>query len=480
MAPISVTEQMRVLASQLEKATGKTDELLSTAVGYVRQYADSASPEAVSEVLAIIERKYGVKPTDVLSDARAAIEEPFISDVYPTTGWLGEYLQFTLGHEAPDIFHFWVGVSVLQSVIRRNIYFEHGYYRIYPNSYVILVAPPGKCRKSTAMDIGVGILTQLEDVNVIREKITPEALVKSLSSSPASRSDDSPLVVETVSAALVYASELTVFLGREKYNEGLIALLTTLFDCHTRWESTTIGRNKTVLTNVHLGLLGGITPELIASSIPEIAMGGGFVSRTIFIVKERTPRCFSEPRPRDPLLREKLIAGLQRLSGVRTGIVQTADAHRWMDEWYKKQYAKQDAEISLSGYYERKQAHLIKLAMTLLISEGVPDALVTPELYEKALRILEVAEKTMPLALEKVHNSEIGRFHDLVIELIKKGKGRLTHSELLRKVYGRMDADRLKKIIATLQEAGMISVETSLTVKGRGTTTYTLTRGATR
>lgn len=478
MAPISITEQMRVLASQLEKATGKTDELLATAVGYVRQYADSASPEAVSSVLSVLERKFGVKPTDVLSDQRAAIDEPFISDVYPTTGWLGEYLQFTLGHEAPDIFHFWVGVSVLQSVIRRNIYFEHGYYRIYPNAYIILVAPPGKCRKSTAMDIGVGILTQLEDINVIREKVTPEALVKSLSAQPTAHTEGGSIVLETASAALLYASELTVFLGREKYNEGLIALLTTLFDCHTRWESNTIGRGKTVLTNVHLGLLGGITPELIASSIPEIAMGGGFVSRTIFIVRERTPRCFSEPRPRDPLLREKLVAGLARLSGIRTGIVQTADAHKWMDDWYKKQYVRQDSEITLSGYYERKQSHLIKLAMTLLISDGVTDALVTPELYEKALRILETAEKTMPLALEKVHSSEIGRFHDLVIELIKKGKGKLTHSELLRKVYGRMDADRLKKIISTLQEAGMISIMVDTSTKGRGATSYVLTRGA--
>jgi hypothetical protein len=466
---------MQVLAQQLEKATGKTDDLLATAVGYVRQYADSASPESVSEVLSIIERKYGIKPIDVLSDQRPADAEPFISEVYPTTGWLGEYLQYTLGHEAPDIFHFWVGVSVLQSVIRRNIYFEHGYYRIYPNAYIILVAPPGKCRKSTAMDIGVGILTATEDVNVIREKVTPEALVKSLSTAPATNTQGGSIILETTSAALLYASELTVFLGREKYNEGLIALLTTLFDCHTRWESNTIGRGKTVLTNVHLGLLGGITPELIASSIPEIAMGGGFVSRTIFIVKERTPRCFSEPKPRDPLLREKLIAGLQRLSGIRTGIVQTAEARQWMEDWYKQQYMRQDTEMSLSGYYERKQTHLIKLAMTLLISDGVEDALVTPELYEKALRILETAERTMPLALEKVHNSEIGRFHDLVLDIIKKGQGSVTHSQLLRKVYGRMDADRLKKIVLTLTEAGMVSVGVS-TGKGKNTTTYTMTR----
>jgi hypothetical protein len=40
-------------------------------------------------------------------------------------------------------------------------------------------------------------------------------------------------------------------------------------------------------------------------------------------------------------------------------------------------------------------------------------------------------------------------------------------------VYGRMDAERLKRIIATLREAGMISIETGGT--GRGVN-YILTR----
>lgn len=476
MAPISVTQQMLVLAQQITKH-GKKGVELDTAVGYVRQYANAASPESVSEVLAVIEREYGIKPADVLVQSFAtATDEPFISDVYPTTGWLGQYLQYTLGCEAPDIFHFWVGISVLQSAIKRNVYFEHGYYRIYPNSYIILVAPPGKCRKSTAMDIGVGILRDAGGTNITTEKITPEALVKSLGASPGVRPTAvEGTVIQATSTTLIHANELRVFLGQEKYNEGLIALMTTLFDCPTQWESTTISRNKTVLTNVHLGLLAAITPELIPLVIPEIALGGGFVSRSLFIVKENTPRCYSEPKPRDPLDRERLIAGLQRISEVQAGVIQSADAYEWMDSWYKSQRGKADTEMALSGYYERKQAHLIKLSMTLLLSEGGDDLLITPELYVKALRILETAEKTMPLAMEKVHNSEVGRFHDLVISLIKKGKGSITHSKLLRKVYGRMDAERLKRIVATLREAGVISVETQ--TGGRGVN-YILTRGS--
>lgn len=468
MATLSITQQMLLLAQQIEKSSTTSERVIDEIIGYIRQYSTAATPESVATVLSALEKKHGIMPSDVLRKPDEKQVEPFLNPVFPTTGWIGDYMQYTLNQESPDLYHFWVATCVLQAAVRRNVWFEHGYFRVYPNSYIVLVGPSGKCRKTAAMDIGVNLLKQVPGIAVATEKITPEAVVKALHDAGRPAADThggTGLQITRTSAALVYASELAVFLGQEKYNAGMIALMTTLYDCHDVWESSTIGRGKTRLENIHLCLLAGVTPDLVAQTIPAIAMGGGFMSRTIFVVRERTPRCYANPIPRDPLMREKLAASLQRISETRSVCIQSAAALRWHEEWYAKHHAREGDELSLSGYYERKQSHLIKLAMTLLISEG-GDMIITPDVYERALAILEFTERSMPLAMAKVHNSEIGQLHELVVSHLKRNKGTLTRSALLRKVYGRMDSAKLNVVMTTLLEAGMVGQQKADLSKG--------------
>src|SRR3990172_632309 len=95
-------------------------------------------------------------------------------------GWLKSYLKYTEDHEGPEEFHFWVAVSVLGGAVRRNVYFDKDFYKVFPNTFIVLVAPAGRCRKSTCIDIGVWFLRRIDTVHVISEKITPEALAQAL------------------------------------------------------------------------------------------------------------------------------------------------------------------------------------------------------------------------------------------------------------------------------------------------------------
>src|SRR5262245_7555676 len=45
-------------------------------------------------------------------------------EIYPTTGWLGDYLLFTQEMEAPLGWHFWCGAVLLGLVARRNFYID--------------------------------------------------------------------------------------------------------------------------------------------------------------------------------------------------------------------------------------------------------------------------------------------------------------------------------------------------------------------
>ena len=51
--------------------------------------------------------------------------------------WLRYYLDYTSGHEAPEEFHLWVGMTILGAVLRRKVWFDNVYYRLFPNLYLI-------------------------------------------------------------------------------------------------------------------------------------------------------------------------------------------------------------------------------------------------------------------------------------------------------------------------------------------------------
>jgi len=91
------------------------------------------------------------------------VEEPFL-DLCPKNGWLHEYMSYTSWNEAPAPFHFFVGCAVFGAAMERRVYFNRGYYNLFPNIQLLLVAPTGRCRKSTATNIGVKILQQIPGI----------------------------------------------------------------------------------------------------------------------------------------------------------------------------------------------------------------------------------------------------------------------------------------------------------------------------
>jgi len=453
--PLDIDTQLAVLADQIRKADASNVELRDKVMEYLRTYGDLASPEALGQVHDAIYRKYGI--------VAGAMPPPAPSeDVFPKRGWLREYLTYTARHEAPDLFHFWVGVAVICGAVRRNIYFEQGYYRVYPNFYVVLVAPPGACKKSTATNIGVELLGNVPGVNIIREKITPEGLIVNLHENIKLQTKSGGTVLEPSATGFIHAPELAVFLGRQTYNEGIIALLTSLFDCHTKWEYTTRGSGRLTLHNIHITILGATTPDLLTQVIPDSAFGGGFLSRVLFVVRESTDRCEPFPVIRDPLERERLLAKLVAMSAVTGQVVQSDAARAWCVEWYSTQRRQAQDDIALSGYYERKQEHLIKLCMVLLLSYG-EELVITPEIYQQALNILNYTEMTMADAFTHVQTTAVGRDHERILRQLASAGGRLRHSELLKRNYGYLSADGFRKAIATLREAGLITEITGKT-----------------
>lgn len=397
------------------------------------------------ELLKAVAKAYNVAETALaseVSERRSNIPE--FDMLIPLEGWLNDYVTYTRDTEPPTPFHFFAGAVVLGAAMRRQYYFDRGAYGIFPNLCVVIIAPTGRCRKTSACNMAVDLLRRAGG-EVIQDKATPEALADSLKERPQA-------------TALIYAPELAVFLGKQKYQEGMIPMLTALFDAPKQWSSLTINRGGTVLTNVALSFLGCTTIDWMQTSIPRDIFGGGFMSRILHVVQNTTPRCFPIPPPRDDMLRQKLVSRLIDLRNASGQFKMSEPAYAWFDAWYRTLTAPGRDEKQFAGYYERKSDHLIRLSMVMQASKGSGLELERSTM-ESALRILDWCEAWMPNAFEEMIQTAVGADQMRLLAQLKKKGGTLTHSDWLRMNSQRMNAKTFREHTETLRAAKLIDYD---------------------
>lgn len=400
----------------------------------------------LSQVLLLIS---DVEEHGHLLDVQPSTPIPPIDHPFPKTGWLGDYLEYTLNSEAPYTFHFWVGVAVLSGIFGRNVYHQRGHACIYPNHYIILVAPSGRCKKTSAADIGVELLYNIPNINIVAEKITPEALAEALQSTSSETKE---------CRGFIYAPELPVFLGKQQYNEGMIDLLTRIADSPAKWEYRTRTKKIVQLTNLYATLLACVTPSKLSTTIPETAFGGGFMSRIMFIMQKVSDRTLAHPPPRNAALREELIERLKVFSNTKACFTYTPEALEWYTKWYaqlQKEANKIDDE-RLSGYFARKHDHLLRLTMILILSADASPVFTVP-FFEETLTILNKVETIMPDAFISAGDSIVGANSHRILEQLKKaGPKGLSKSELTKKNYRYGSGKAIQEILYTLKQGGLI------------------------
>ncbi len=420
---------------------------------YFKTFVPRVSPDVRREMLELLESKTGLTKNmletllEIESFERLYVElggKPALHIDSLPQGFLSDYVRYNSTNEGPDLFHFWCGAVVVACALNRKVWVDKQFYKVYPNLQVILVAPAGRCRKTFSSSIAVELVRELDLLPVIAEKITPEALAYALKVESS----------EQNSMGLIYAPELAVFLGKQKYNEGLIALLTTLADCPSSFVSQTRGGGRIYLRNVFIAMLGASTPDWLATAIPETAFGGGFMSRIVFVCLEDSPKVFPFPQP-PPFSKDYLKNTLLKIQKLEGEFVLTDRARGLYEAWYL--VARHEQKLDdwrLAGYYERKPDHLLRLATVLAASQLSTE--IDVDVLDSALRVLSVTETTMPQAFSQLEMSQVGKDHLRVVRALTRAGGRMSHSALLRLNLPYMNGAQFRLLMSSLVEAGVV------------------------
>ena len=321
---------------------------------------------------------------------------------------------------------------------------HRGYYTLYPNLYVVLVAGSAKCRKSVSSGIGIGLLKELKNKPMVfSQKITNEALIKALLESK----------VDNKCCGIIYASELSVFMGSDAIQSGLIPTLTDLYDNHDRWSYHTRGRGEEILENVSLCMLGASTLDWLRTAIPADAVGGGFTSRVIFVYQDRPRKAILFPKRAVgfQMLHKDLVADLDHMRDQRGAMELTPEAMDLADKWYQDDLHKV-RDSRLEGYFGRKHDTMFKLAMLMSMATS-DERWITPVHVRAALTLLGENEESLAHIMSMVTSTEVGETSDKLLTIVRKA-GSIKHTDLLRQCWRFGNAQELSQHVQTLIEAG--------------------------
>ncbi|KKL65400.1 hypothetical protein LCGC14_2155370, partial [marine sediment metagenome] len=243
---------------------------------FMRAFQGNLESEVREEIVDQIRITFNITEADLRADIagkvkfkRSLIWDPHQVEKegaqFAPAGIFKLYIDYTNSSEPPFLFHLFSCLTMTGATIGRRVWFDMAYFKIFPTMATIIVGPSG-LKKTTAADIAIGILRDMELIKVYAEKLTPEYLIEDM---------------KDMAQGLIYAPEMIVLLNKKKYMEGIVPLIGRLLDNPERIEVGTISRKKTILTDVAISTLYCSIPDWIITGASEDIFTGGFFARHV-------------------------------------------------------------------------------------------------------------------------------------------------------------------------------------------------------
>lgn len=378
------------------------------------------------------------------------------------------FLPLTKGIRTPQSFCLWSGISAVAAALERRVWLRNSFGNVYPNLYVILVAPPG---------VGKYVIehtqAMLREVNEPGTKI-PAFTLASDSMSFASMVDEigeakkSRIVQEgtiTYHSLIVAAEEFQVLLPA--FIPEMIGKFNTLYNCKTEYRETrrTGPVRELIVEKPVLNLLAGAQPSYFTSTFPEEAWSTGFARRIIMVYDTNTPRLslFHEHEIRDTDW-SACVNWLSRASGLYGLVRWHPDAAKAIDEWYCSGEAPVPEHSKLEHYARSRAVFIHKLAIVSAVSRDVSASplVVTESDIRRAMSWLFDAEETMPDVFRAmVGRSDIQVLEELHLHLtriyMQSGNKPIHESVIMRFLLGRVPSDKARHILWGAEQSKIIT-----------------------
>lgn len=344
-------------------------------------------------------------------------------------GFINDYLLYNEQNECHRNYHIWSALAILAAASGRRVHCKQGYFDVQTNLYVCLVGKQGN-RKSTAKDIARDLFADAcPDIPIGASVQSREDIVKFMSSEHCLRAmniEGQPIEYRPM---VFFVNELKNWLS---INPGAtIEFLTDIYD-RKYFDASTIKHGMQKIVNPCLNILACETPEWIIDKLKLKIISGGFSRRMVYVyvTEEEEQKRIAFPNPTQEMkdARARCVKHLQKLTNISGVFSWTPEARQFYEYWYV--HLPKPPDETMAGYYRSKHIMLLKVAMLNALAADDPKLILTKDLLEISLAMLDSIEKNMPLLSIAAGRNELALPQQRILEVLRQNGGHMREKQL--------------------------------------------------
>lgn len=366
--------------------------------------------------------------------------------------WLTGLLSYAEDTEAPRVFWQWSGIFTLAAALRRMTWLPYGMEHIYPNLYVMLVAPPA-ARKGNPVKLARKFLQAIK-VPVSVDSASKRALTQELVEVAKGQMFEYQGKPRPQAPLAIISPEMSSLLAVDP--KGIIEVLTDLYDAGDSWKYKTSGQGQDFIFGVCISCLIATTPQWFSNNLPVEAIGGGYTSRNIIVSESMRYKSVPRPPPPDTQLYEALVHDLNCVATLKGPFVWGPGAESFFDEWYETlpDLMKEIGDERVHPFLGRIHIAALKSAMALRVSYS-DELVLTVEDLGIAAAMLENVARTASAAFGGHGKAKHGPETERVRIQIKTMR-QVSQTKLMQLNYMNVSKKELLDILETIEGMGDI------------------------
>lgn len=363
------------------------------------------------------------------------------------SSWIKEVLEATEEAETPRQWIYWACLSSIAAVSSFNVWKDQNFYKLAPNIYVMLIGKSG-LGKGFPIWLAEYLTSKVDNTRVISGRNSIQALIGELSKMKSKQEGES---IKDGRAFLISA-EFANFVIEDPQ---ALTILTEWYDTHANsdrpWRNSLKGTGIESIKNLNITMLGAAAPIHFRQVVPENAIGGGFIGRTLIIYATKAHKINAQVRRAekkfDP---DGLAKYLVEVSKVKGEFHFEEKAEDVFSDWYKEFKSKDQQDDT--GTDNRMKDHVLKLTMLLSLSERL-DRVATESHVSEAIRLCNELISGSNKARLGAGKNPIAEQTSIIVKYLLENGNYCARSFLLRKFWGQLDAFDLDRIEVTLESA---------------------------
>jgi Protein of unknown function (DUF3987) len=376
--------------------------------------------------------------------------------------WIEAFVDYTSGLPTPLIIRKWAAISAIAAALERKVWINSLNTELYPNLYVMVVAPPG---------IGKGlVISELKrlfsifkhgELFLAPTNVSRASLIDCLSESTrVHTSHVNPM--STFNSLYVLSAEFGSLIP--SYENDFMMALTDIYDGNPYEERKRTAKTNIKIERPQLNFLGATTPSFLTHFMPAGAWEQGFISRTVLVYSGEVnrPDLFEEASRQS---NSDLQVDLKTIAGLSGRIGWQDSAAKLFRVWYNDGCPPVPTIQRLANYVTRRHTHAQKLCMISCAARG-NTYIISPEDVNRAVGWLIEAESEIQNIFMAPAMGDENQGH--VIEdvktfiVIEYGRHRkpVIQERLVDFLKGRIHLQNIMPLITLMVNSRMLEVTT--------------------